>query len=71
MATLDIRNKQKEAITDIVFCDIYKDTINDWTKGVSGGGEFLELKITHDRIDYNDIDNFILALKKAKELWNK
>jgi len=72
MTTLDIRKKQDDEITGIRFDDSsdiivhdYGDSIGIAIVGkVSGYPErFLS--------SYDDLDNFIAACKKAKELWGK
>lgn len=71
MATLDIRHQQEGEITEIAFgsgynsnsCKVVKASIEDEV-------------ILHDHSSFStgfiaisDIDNLILALQKAKELW--
>ena len=66
MATLDIRNQKKENITEIMF-DESEDRIFPCDNGLSIRGLGIEKILC----DYDDLDNFIAACKKAKELWGK
>jgi len=64
MATLDVRKDTAELVTRIVFDNSDGGLIN--RKG--------QLSIKYSRDEYilcnmSDIDNFILAAQKAKELW--
>jgi hypothetical protein len=71
MSTLDIRDGQERTITKIKFSAASDDHLSDFKKSLSGSGSYLVISLSHNRIDYSDIDNFILALEKAKELWAK
>jgi len=72
MTTLDVREEQKEEATSIIFDDTYNriehSEVND------DGVVFVDKNNIQKRrylVEYGNIDNFILALKKAKELWDK
>ena len=70
MTTLDIRNYSKETITEIRFDSTLDILVDNNNKGTvlaikSRDGELRDL------CNYNDLDNFILACQKAKELWHK
>lgn len=67
---LDIRNEQKEEITGIKFDDS-NDYIS-WHPGYSGGGiSFHYGRGKADLCAFTDLDNFVKALYKAKELAGK
>jgi len=67
MAILDIRKEKKEEITEIKF--------NDTLNRIIGGSHItlLTYKTGENRdiylCRYDELDTFIAALKKAKELW--
>jgi len=68
MAKLDIRDKQEEEITRIQF-DGTMDRL-----AFSGSAIKMFKKSTNSDVylcAYADLDNFIAACKKAKELWQK
>ena len=74
MSMIDIRKHEPEKITRIQFADksvggngkgyILNNDYPSQVGIISQGGETIHIK-------YSDMDNFIAALKKAKELWNK
>ena len=70
MTTLDIRNYSKETITEIKF-----DSTLDMLVDNHNRGTVLAIKscdgVLRDLCHYKDLDNFILACQKAKELWHK
>jgi hypothetical protein len=67
MATLDIRDKQAEETTSIQFDDSQNQLQEASADKIlfvhPGGNRYL--------CDMCNIDDFIAALKKAKELWGK
>jgi len=69
MATLDIRDKVKEEITEIKFDDSNDRLV--MADAVTVGIYFDDEEKTKYLCEYADIDNMIKALKKAKELWGK
>jgi len=67
MATLDIREEQQEEITEIKF-----DNSADVIEKSRGHLVFRAYGEAGTSIcEYDDLDNFIVACKKAKELWGK
>lgn len=68
MSTLDIRNQPKEKeITEIQFDDSSDRLIQDDHALNFDQGGYKNVVICA----YEDLDNFIAACKKAKELWAK
>lgn len=63
MATLDIRQLPPEPITEIQF-DNSPDRITNFGKTIILSGHNNRLLCT-----FENLDNFIAALQKAKELW--
>lgn len=66
MAILDIRKEQEEEITGIKFDD--SDDVIGWEKD---GIIFIQDGVTWILCLHKDVDNFITALHKAKELAGK
>jgi len=69
MATLDIKEDRDEAITDIKF-DFTKDRVitDDDCETLIFYKASSDSNVTLCR--FNDLDDFIAAAKKAKELWH-
>lgn len=72
MSTIDIRNNQSDDITSITF----SDTNYGYASRIRKQGEYISLvDIDTDKeadVKGADIDNLILALRKAQELgWGK
>lgn len=74
MSKIDIRTHQVEAFNAIVFADDHSDYYASEMGLSNDCGETI-IKFSDSDGDYGknlkfeDIDNLILALKKAKELW--
>jgi hypothetical protein len=71
MATYDVRKQQQEEITEIQFNDSFNrivgssgDSLNGLTL-IDSNGAMADKYLA----DFDEIDNLIAALKKAKELW--
>lgn len=74
MSVIDIRTQTPSKVTRIQFADkntggtgkgyILNDDYPDQVGIVTQGGDTIHIK-------YSDMDNFIAALKKSKELWKK
>jgi hypothetical protein len=64
MATLDIRDREIKVITEIKFDSSLDRIIKD-------GDEVFEIIFKNDpNIRFDDLDDFIAACQKAKELWH-
>lgn len=73
MATLDIRTADLTEIDEIIFGGGQADNAMKLVK-FNDKGEFQLYDLDDERSGYlavEDIDNLILALRKAKELWGK
>lgn len=72
MATLDIRSIGEE-ITHIQFGDYENGTAGVIRQSTNEKEIFLQNDCEHVRgyVRLSDIDNLILALQKAKEMWGK
>jgi hypothetical protein len=70
MATLDIREQQEEEITEIRYDDsedrLIKNMLN--LAGISIVGTVVGYP-ERFIVEFSEVDNFIAAIKKAKELW--
>lgn len=66
MSTLDIRDLKFGDVTGIRFDDSTDRLINDaGSLGIDKDGDTVTL------CDYDELDDFIAACQKAKELWAK
>jgi len=66
MAVLDVRNEAKEEITEIKF-DNSRDRIRDYNGGIGIYKDSYNERFV--LCAYEELDDLIAALKKAKELW--
>lgn len=68
MATLDIRNHNiEQTITAIKYED---ESVLSYSNGnINAGAIDLDPESTYMLCEYENIDNLIAALQKAKELW--
>jgi hypothetical protein len=72
MAKLDIRNAAPDEVAEVVFADKSGDTNYMLYKlAKSSDADLFRAEFENDYayVRYDDIDNLILALQKAKELW--
>lgn len=77
MSILDIRSPQKEEVTQIKFTDTSMSDNGEYLANLiensTSDGMFRLVDCDGDGtsyISFKDLDNFIAALHKAKELWD-